>query len=396
MRLHDMGVRGKLWRQLQAMSSDPKSKVRLPFGETDYFRVSRGVAQGAVESPFLYACFINGLAEELKSKGLGIVIAGKPTPLLMYADDVVLLAGNVKELRAMNDVVSEYARRNRYRLNGDKSAVMAFNTDSTTALQVQAEPWRLSGEIVKIKDSYKYLGVDVLENVTNWEPYLNRAIAKARRVTEDLEWACRRAGGLRPRSAAALWKAMVRPILEYSAEIWAGDITKSAAARAESVQTNFARSMMGLLGCQSISNDSLRAEMGMEKLSSRWTKLRLGYWRRLHVASSERTLTAVATLRHRHVMWEYKGADVGWMGTTRDLLTKHGMYSHWLNPNLCATQSKEQWKDVVYEAVEGIEDEALRTRFAGMAGAAAATYCRIKNWDKTPADLAVMIPGWTG
>jgi hypothetical protein len=389
-RLHDMGVRGKLWRQLQAMSSDPKSKVRLPFGETDYFRVSRGVAQGAVESPFLYACFINGLAEELKSKGLGIVIAGKPTPLLMYADDVVLLAGSVEELRAMNDVVSEYARRNRYRLNGDKSAVMAFNADSTTALQVQAEPWRLSGEIVKIKDSYKYLGVDVLENVTNWEPYLNRAIAKARRVTEDLEWACRRAGGLRPRSAAALWKAMVRPILEYSAEIWAGDITKSAAARAESVQTNFARSMMGLLGCQSISNDSLRAEMGMEKLSSRWAKLRLGYWRRLHVASSERTLTAVAALRHRHVMWEYKGADVGWMGTARDLLIKHGMYSHWLNPNLCATQSKEQWKDVVYEAVEGIEDEALRTRFAGMAGAAAATYCRIKNWDKTPADLAVM------
>ena len=45
-RLHEMGVRGKLWRQLQAMSSDPKSKVRLPFGETEYFKVGRGVAKG--------------------------------------------------------------------------------------------------------------------------------------------------------------------------------------------------------------------------------------------------------------------------------------------------------------------------------------------------------------
>ena len=82
--------------------------------------MGRGVAQGAVESPFLYACFINGLADELKSKGLGIVIAGKHTPLLMYADDVVFLAGSIEELRKMNEVVSDYARRNRYRLNGDE------------------------------------------------------------------------------------------------------------------------------------------------------------------------------------------------------------------------------------------------------------------------------------
>jgi hypothetical protein len=61
---------------------------------------------------------------------------------------------------------------------------------------------------------------------------------------------------------------MVRPILEYSADIWAGEITDSLAARAEAVQTNFARSMLGLIGCQSISNDALRAKMGMEKLSS--------------------------------------------------------------------------------------------------------------------------------
>ena len=119
-RLWDMGVRGKLWRQLQAMSADPKSKVRLPFGETEYFHISRGVAQGAVESPFLYACFINALADELKQKGLGIVIAGRRIPLLMYADDIVFLASSVNELREMNKCVTEFARRNRYQLNCGK------------------------------------------------------------------------------------------------------------------------------------------------------------------------------------------------------------------------------------------------------------------------------------
>jgi hypothetical protein len=57
-RLYDLGVRGKLWRQLQAMNANTESKIRLPYGETEGFTVTRGVAQGAVESPFLYSCFM--------------------------------------------------------------------------------------------------------------------------------------------------------------------------------------------------------------------------------------------------------------------------------------------------------------------------------------------------
>ena len=66
------------------MNSDPKSKYRLPFGETEWFKISRGVAQGAVESPWLYNCFINGLAEDLRASNLGIRIAGKHTPYYYY------------------------------------------------------------------------------------------------------------------------------------------------------------------------------------------------------------------------------------------------------------------------------------------------------------------------
>ena len=47
-RLFDLGVQGKLWRQLQAMYKNRTIKVRLPFGDTDWFKISKGVAQGAV------------------------------------------------------------------------------------------------------------------------------------------------------------------------------------------------------------------------------------------------------------------------------------------------------------------------------------------------------------
>ena len=50
-RLFDLGFQGKMWRQLRAMGEGRKSKVRLGIGETEWFDLRRGVAQGAVESP---------------------------------------------------------------------------------------------------------------------------------------------------------------------------------------------------------------------------------------------------------------------------------------------------------------------------------------------------------
>ena len=75
-----------------------------------------------------------------------------------------------------------------------------------------------------------------------------------------------------------MWKAIVRPVLEYAAELWAGDISKELTKSAEAIQTNFCRDILGLVGCQSIPNDFIRAELGMEKLTSGWAKILLGYW----------------------------------------------------------------------------------------------------------------------
>jgi hypothetical protein len=102
-KLYNMGVRGKMWRQLQAMSAEQSA---IAVWRTEWFHVARGVAQGAVESPWLYSCFVNGLADALERRGLSLQIGGVLTPLLMYADDVVLLASTVSELREMNTPTS--------------------------------------------------------------------------------------------------------------------------------------------------------------------------------------------------------------------------------------------------------------------------------------------------
>ena len=73
-----------------------------------------------------------------------------------------------------------------------------------------------------------------------------------------------------------LWKAIVRPMLEYAAELWAGEATREKVREAEKIQTDFARAVLGLTGEHGISNVFVRAELGLEKLESRREKLRLG------------------------------------------------------------------------------------------------------------------------
>ena len=347
------------------MNANSENKIRLPFGETEMFKVTRGVAQGAVESPFLYSCFINGLAEDLRDRKLGIQVGGKLTPLLMYADDIVLMAQNVFMLRAMNQVATNYAYKNRYQFNGAKSNVMVFNADKHLTEEVQAEPWILFGEPVKVSKTYKYLGADISDNLGDWSTYLNRSIAKAKRISDDLAWICRRDTGLLPRTAVTLWKAIVRPVLEYLAELWAGDINSEITQRAEAVQTNFVRCVLGLQGCQSIPDDFLRAELGMEKLTSRWLKIRLGYWRRLHLtASPGTTLHSLVSLRRWQVDWAPPVFDNGWMGKSKTLLHESGLSKDWYNPVICCTSSKQAWKTAVYDSVEKRETGATLTRLS--------------------------------
>ena len=98
-----------------------------------------------MESPWVYSQFIEGLAKEIKAAGLGVWIAGLQVPLLMYADDIVFMAGSVGELKKMMAIASSFSRRNRFQFNGDKSGVMVVNAGPALREQVHNEPWLLAG-----------------------------------------------------------------------------------------------------------------------------------------------------------------------------------------------------------------------------------------------------------
>ena len=97
----------------------------------------------------------------------------------------------------------------------------------------------------------------------SWTAHLKAAIAKARRRSADLLWVCRSDRGIRPRTAITLWQSLVRPLLEYASEIWAGQVPEALCKEAESVQCTFLRGTLGLHANGSgVADDALLAEAG--------------------------------------------------------------------------------------------------------------------------------------
>ena len=117
-----------MWRVIKGMYSVVQSAVLAGDEQTEWFDLSTGVRQGCVMSPILFSLFINGLAKEINKKTTGINVGGRRVRLLLYADDIVLLAESQRDLQRMLDVVTEYSRQWRFRVNPKKgkSEVMLF------------------------------------------------------------------------------------------------------------------------------------------------------------------------------------------------------------------------------------------------------------------------------
>ncbi len=59
---------------------------------TEFFEVQVGLRQGCLLSPILFDLFINDIADELRRLNFGIKCGKQKIALLMFADDIALLA----------------------------------------------------------------------------------------------------------------------------------------------------------------------------------------------------------------------------------------------------------------------------------------------------------------
>ena len=118
-----MGIKRKFWRILKGYYVNTKCKIHLNGNFTDTFGTSLRVKQGGVLSPLLFNIIFNELITEIKELGLGIKWNKTQVHTLLYADDIVVLAYNIKKLQKILNVVTNFGYKWRCTSNGQKIAI---------------------------------------------------------------------------------------------------------------------------------------------------------------------------------------------------------------------------------------------------------------------------------
>ena len=115
-----------------------------------------GVKQGDNLSPILFSIFINDLVQEENDLRLGIGIGDSRLSILLYADDIALLASEEISMQTMLNKIHEWCKRWRMLINAKKSKVMHFRHARTKRSEFN---FKIGDNRLETTDRYKYLGV---------------------------------------------------------------------------------------------------------------------------------------------------------------------------------------------------------------------------------------------
>ena len=371
--MDEEGIKGKMWRVLQGIYNIVESCVRVKEDLTEWFPVNAGVRQGCILSPFIYALFINGLVKDINALNLGINITEhSKLSALLYADDIVLIAEHRYALQAMLDVVSKYAHKWRFELNGKNSEVVVFG-EKYPSRNVQ---WKLGGQTIKQVTKDKYLGIE-LTRTLKWHVYLKRIISKARRnMTQALGMGIR-GGYMRIRLANIIWMSLVKSIVEYGCEVW-GEKTY---VDIENLPVQMGKK---ILRCSSRTNQEVvRGELGWENQKARYDELRLRYWGKIIRMTDDRVVKQVNKASKVRMEQEEekkaRGEEIQstdtWCKYTRELMCELQL------GQVCTDQrvpiSEHEWSKLIRDKIH--EREPINWRAACLTKPKLRTYIKLKR-----------------
>ena len=201
-----------MYKIIKQMYTNTKSCLKLNNLFTDWFDVNCGVRQGDNLSPTLFSFLINDLATHIKNLNKGIKVGADKVSILLYADDMVLLADNERNLQYMLNSMKEWTKKWRLKVNVNKSQIMHFRAKRKPCTSFN---FVFGDERLEKVTSYKYLGI--------YLDYIKCSHILAESAGRALGGIITTFTSLRDcgyRTYTKLFETGVLSILTYGAEIW--------------------------------------------------------------------------------------------------------------------------------------------------------------------------------
>ena len=126
--LEDLGVSGRVLTIIKFMYAQDSAAVKTSAGLSEIFRCLLGVKQGCPLSPTLFGLYIDGLEKHvLQTAGIDAPeLIGKLAPLLLYADDLILMSTSKEGLQRQIDALAGFCAGRQLEVNLSKTKVVVF------------------------------------------------------------------------------------------------------------------------------------------------------------------------------------------------------------------------------------------------------------------------------
>ncbi|MEL7308748.1 MAG: reverse transcriptase family protein, partial [Pseudomonadota bacterium] len=212
-RLKAVGISGVLLKWFTNFLKDRLQKVRIGGSSSQLLRVTSGVIQGSVLGPTLFNIYINGIDYSVKY-----------CHLIKYADDLRIFLSSKKDYVSFSelrrniqhdiDSIVAWAEESCMSLNASKCFQVTFGH----VLELTALPYSISGNSLPHKNdtSFKDLGLTVTSSKL-FKNHIDSVVSKAyqrlgliNKIFTNKSQSC----------LLKLYKAFVRPIVEYSSVTW--------------------------------------------------------------------------------------------------------------------------------------------------------------------------------
>ena len=136
--------------------------VRWGNSSSHGFKVSNGVRQGGVLSPYLFNVYTDGLSMLLNQTGIGCSYNNMLVNNLMYADDTVLIAPSASGLQKLLLLCEKFAENYDILFNVTKTVCMCVKPPKSRILELPRI--YLNSKLLDYVSSYTYLGVVMSDN----------------------------------------------------------------------------------------------------------------------------------------------------------------------------------------------------------------------------------------
>lgn len=229
---------------------------------TDPIQITRGVRQGDTMSPKLFITVLEYAFKSLSWEGKGLNIDGQTLTNLRFADDIVLLSDNLRDINTMLQDLNRVCAQAGLRINISKTKFMTNMVPSENIVVDDCE--------VKLVDKYTYLGHEIRISRDNQTCEMKRRIV--------LSWAAY--GKLRNifRSdipvclKRKVFNQCILPVMTYGAETLT--LTVASAKKLRITQRKMERSMIGVSLRDRVRNEDLRARTGVTDVIYQIAKLK--------------------------------------------------------------------------------------------------------------------------